>query len=161
MWARSVPTTNPLQEALLGRTRHSDANVAWAPVPVRPHYWRSHMHMCVCMFMISSPSAAITHTFPSGLDPWPNKRHSHSISVHTHTRSRTHICRDTRPCVCNWNKTECEQRLWPGGSGDALLTLLNYELRSLSLSLSHSHHLTYIFSHDFTSLTCHQCIFSI
>ncbi len=35
--------------------------------------------------MISSPSAAITHTFPSGLDPRANKHHSHSISVYTHT----------------------------------------------------------------------------
>lgn len=51
----------------------------------------AHAYVCVCLrmciFMISSPSAAITHTFPSGLDPWPNKHHSHSISVHTHTHT--------------------------------------------------------------------------
>lgn len=47
IWARPVPTTNPPQESLLGRTRHSDANVAWVPIPVRPRFWSSHMPVCV------------------------------------------------------------------------------------------------------------------
>lgn len=72
--------------------------------------------VCVCMSMISSPTAAIPHTSPSGLDPRPNKQHSHCVWVHTHTH--TPVCTDTGPCVCNWNKTECGQRLWLGGSGD-------------------------------------------
>lgn len=46
---------------------------------------------------IIPPRAAITHTFPSGLDPWPNKHYSHSIPVHTYTHTRRN--------TSNWNKT--------------------------------------------------------
>lgn len=47
--------------------------------------------VCACIFIISFPTAAVSHTSPSGLDPRPNKQHSHSIRVHTHTHTHTHL----------------------------------------------------------------------
>lgn len=55
-----------------------------------------------CTYIIMCPSAVISHTSPSGLNPWPNKRLTLCLSV------RRHMFRCMRPSVSNWNKTVAE-----------------------------------------------------
>lgn len=130
MWARSVPTTDPLQEALLRMTRHSDANVAWAPIPLRPRRWWSHMHVCTFHDIISQRCHYTTPFHPVQTRDQINTIHTPSQSTHTHVEIQGLV-----------SVIEIKRSVSRGHdlvvSGDALLTPLEPgELRSRPRSLS-------------------------
>lgn len=94
-------------------------------------------------YIIMCPSAVITHTSPSGLNPWPNKWLALRLNA------CRHMFRRMRPWVCNWNKTVAEvMALW------FWWRVINPTRSKYFLSI----HLT-ILSHDLTVLCEHLLFF--
>lgn len=151
MRVRIVPMTSSLQDTLLGRTRHSDANVAWSRLPVRAYFRPScpHVCACVCVLLILPPSAAVTNTFPSGLDPWLNKHHSHSSSAYTH------VCTHSTVLVIEIKREQSKGHDLCG-SGDVLVPARSKGLRFLLVSF-----LSRACSPIFSYMTSHPWLFSV